>query len=109
MEASRFATRWSEIEEVTCSLVAVLDAQADGHAVVTSRQGSDLMQFSGLLSRSLRSQEAGVQPHTLQPGSNRLLFMVRAVESGSQQGRELAGGMDCKYACSSMLLVVLAG
>ena len=106
MEASRFATRWSEIEEVTCSLVGVLDAQADGHAVVTSRQGSDLLQSSsGLLSKSLRSQEAGVQLHTVQPGSNRLLFMVRL--SGSQPGGGLAGDLGCNSACSSMLVLDL--
>lgn len=77
MEASRFATRWSEIEEVACSLVAVCEGGSEAQAVITSRQGSDLIQLgSGTLSKSLKAQEAGAQLRVLRPGSNRLLFMV---------------------------------
>ena len=74
METSRFATRWSEIEEVACSLVQLVGAPADGHTRVTSQQGSDL--DASALSKSRQLQEPGPQSHVLQPGSNRLVFMV---------------------------------
>ena len=70
---SRFATRWSEIEEVSCALVRVLEQGASTHARVATSQAAMPPGKGQLPSTALDVAGAAT---TIQPGVSRLLFEV---------------------------------